>query len=285
MEKVEIDKSEIIQHFPKRQANSYKGDYGNVVLIGGNQSMGGAIQMAAMACVNSGAGLTTVFTDPVNRPAIHSVIPEVMVSDWRRQDSLKKAIEKADVIGIGPGFGRDHSRFNQIMLLIKQVIAEKILVIDADAISILSQKDQGLDQLSQAKYLVLTPHYGEWDRLSHGEISYHDNEGIQSFVNQYQLNLVLKGAPSRLYFADHSNFYQLAIGNPGMAIGGMGDTLTGMVCGFMGQYTDHEAALKAAAFLHSYIADRIYQDQYIVRPSQIADLLPRVMKEMEAERE
>lgn len=278
LKKIDITKSLVIDLMPVRASNSYKGDYGRALLIGGNQNMGGAIQMAATACVNSGSGLTTVATEAINFVAIHGQLPEAMVVNWRDTANLNQAIEKAEIILMGPGMGRNPGQWQHMLTLLAQRQSEAILILDGDAITMFAEDmPTYLEQLS-AYRIILTPHLGEWRRLCANQIRCEETAAVQNWVNQHQIHLVLKGERTTTYLPNQDYYYQNTTGNPGMAIGGSGDTLAGMISGMLGQTKSIEAGLIMAVFLHSYIGDEIFADNYVVLPSHIARRIPQIMK-------
>lgn len=279
LKKIDITKSLVIDLMPVRASNSYKGDYGRALLIGGNQNMGGAIQMAAVACVNSGCGLTTVATEAVNLVALHSQLPEAMVVNWRDSANLSQAIEKAEIILMGPGMGRHPGQWQHMLTLLAQRQAAAILILDGDAITMFAEDmPTYLEQLS-AYHIIMTPHLGEWRRLCANKIGSEEKSAVQNWVDQHEIHLVLKGERTEIYLPGQDYYYQNTTGNPGMAIGGSGDTLAGMISGMMGQTTTIEAGLIIAVFLHSYIGDEIFAGNYVVLPSQIAHRIPPTMKQ------
>ncbi|MEY8370597.1 NAD(P)H-hydrate dehydratase [Aerococcaceae bacterium 50-4] len=274
---------------PVRDSSAYKNNFGHVFIIAGNASMGGAGQMAGMAAVYSGAGLTSIATDQVNLPAIHTVLPEAMVVDWTNAATIDTMIEKADVVLIGPGFGRDNtSLWRQIKDALAKANKALKVTLDADGLNLLADDLNG-DPIKSIKALlspedqhtiILTPHIGEWRRLTNGKIPADDYVSVQEWVNHEGVILVLKGAPTEIYFPNDQAIWRNTGGNPGMAIGGMGDTLAGMIAGLSGQISKTHDAVKLAVFLHSYIADQLYETQYVVLPSQLSAEIPKVMKSL-----
>lgn len=272
---------------PVRDTDAYKNLFGHVLIIAGNEAMGGAAQMAALATVHSGAGLTSIATDKVNLPAIHTVLPEAMIMDWTDLAALKQLMEKVDVVLIGPGFGMDNvALWHTVKECLAQSQKSLKIILDADALNLLSQDLTAETTIAKLlspenqHTIVLTPHLGEWRRLTAGKRAIDDKADIQNWVNAQSIHLVLKGARTELYFPNEQVFWRNNAGNPGMAIGGMGDTLGGMIAGLSGQLSDISDAIKVGVYLHSYIADQLYQTQYVVLPSQISANIPRTMKEI-----
>jgi hydroxyethylthiazole kinase-like uncharacterized protein yjeF len=150
------------QTITKRANTTHKGDYGRILIIGGTEQYGGAIIMNALAAVNSGAGLVTVATHPSNFSALHSHLPEAMVTDYTQD--LAPFITKADVILIGSGLGEQLSILTATLSKVKP---EQILILDGSALTLLAEHQLDLPNAR----LILTPHQMEWQRLSQTEIA------------------------------------------------------------------------------------------------------------------
>ncbi|EJT7763338.1 NAD(P)H-hydrate dehydratase, partial [Listeria monocytogenes] len=121
---------------PKREDETHKGDYGRVLIVAGNKQFGGAAIMAAEACVKSGAGLTTVASDSVNRPALQTRIPECMFIDYENISSLSEQISQFDTILIGPGLGLDAYAEEIFRLVLEKSTEQQQVIIDGDGITI-----------------------------------------------------------------------------------------------------------------------------------------------------
>ncbi|RXK18538.1 NAD(P)H-hydrate dehydratase [Macrococcus sp. DPC7161] len=262
---------------PKRKIHSHKGDYGRILLIGGNQNMGGSIMLAARACVYSGGGLTTVATHVSNHSALHSRCPEAMVSDITDIKRLTKLIQAADCILIGPGLGLDFQGNNTLTLLFQHIESHQTLIIDGDAITILSKLKHPLPDCE----VIFTPHQMEWERLSWIEIDDQTPELNRKRANKLGAHVVLKKHESELYLK--SGDYKIDIGNPAMASGGMGDTLAGIMASFVAQFDDIEDAIKQAVYIHSLIGDKLAKEMYVTPASKVIDELPYMMKSLEEE--
>lgn len=234
--------------------------------------------MAALAAVKSGAGLVTVGTDRENIPALHSHLPEAMAFSLQDQQLLKEQLEKAEVVLVGPGlrddaFGED---------LVKQVFAglkqHQILIVDGGALTILARTSLSFP----SNQLILTPHQKEWEKLSGIAIEKQKEAATASVLTSFPQGTILveKGPATRIWQAGQSDYYQLQVGGPYQATGGMGDTLAGMIAGFAGQF--RQASLyervTVATHLHSAIAQELAQEHYVVLPTEISNCLPKVMK-------
>lgn len=262
----------------ERSRSSHKGDYGRLLLLGGTYPYGGAIIMAALAAVKSGAGLMTVGTDRENIPALHSHLPEPMAFSLQDQQLLKDQLEKAEVILLGPGLG--DNAFGED--LVKQVFAglkqNQILIVDGGALTILARTSLSFP----SSQLILTPHQKEWEKLSGITIEKQKEDATASVLTSFPQGTILveKGPATRIWEVGQSDYYQLQVGGPYQATGGMGDTLAGMIAGFVGQF--RQASLyervAVATHLHSAIAQELSQENYVVLPTEISRYLPKIMK-------
>ncbi|MFC6323070.1 NAD(P)H-hydrate dehydratase [Companilactobacillus baiquanensis] len=269
-----IDESILSEVIHKRPDISYKGNYGRILIIAGSTHFGGAALMSARAAVNSGAGLVTVATVPEKFTAINVDIPEAMTIDYNNLQDLDESIQKNNVIVIGPGLGSSDSTVNLIKTVIKN-ISDQIIIMDASALTMVSEKKIDLNAI---KNLILTPHQGEWQRLSGLKIPDQTSKNNLKKINSLAPNslLIVKKHLSEIYY--QNNVYQLLNGNPGMATGGMGDTLTGIIAAFVGQFGFSLKVVSAALYLHSHIADKIYQKDYVVLPTKLASKIPQTMQ-------
>ncbi|HEU6481369.1 TPA: NAD(P)H-hydrate dehydratase [Streptococcus pneumoniae] len=262
----------------ERSRSSHKGDYGRLLLLGGTYPYGGAIIMAALAAVKSGAGLVTVGTDRENIPALHSHLPEAMAFALQDKQLLKEQLEKAEVVLLGPGLG--DNAFGED--LVKQVFAglkqNQILIVDGGALTILARTSLSFP----SRQLILTPHQKEWEKLSGITIEKQKEDTTASALTSFPKGTILveKGPATRVWQAGQSDYYQLQVGGPYQATGGMGDTLAGMIAGFVGQF--RQASLyervAVATHLHSAIAQELSQENYVVLPTEISRYLPKIMK-------
>ncbi|MFT8401122.1 MAG: NAD(P)H-hydrate dehydratase [Lentilactobacillus diolivorans] len=257
----------------KRPANSYKGTYGKIALIGGSQNFGGAIIMASLAAVYSGAGLVTTMTDPTNQTSLHDWLPEAMFVDYHDSQAASPIISAADVVVIGPGLGTDNQALTILTKTFELAHKNQTLVIDGSALTLVAQNHLTLPQDSLN---VLTPHQMEWQHVSGIKIADQTPEANQAAANKLNALVVVKSHRTQVYYQD--SVYENTGGTPAQATGGMGDTLAGMVGGFTAQFADQPKAVLAAVFAHSAIADKLAHKQYVVLPHQISEALPKFMK-------
>ncbi|WP_047999369.1 NAD(P)H-hydrate dehydratase [Lactiplantibacillus herbarum] len=255
----------------KRPAESHKGSYGRVMLIGGNQHFGGAIIMAATAATYSGAGLVTVATDPVNFTSLHARLPEAMVLDYHDTTYLRELLAEMDVIVIGPGLGTDDVAAQLLSIVLSDVQPEQRLVIDGSALTLLANQPQSLPAVP----IVVTPHQMEWQRLSGIPIAEQTPTANRQAQQRLGVIAVVKAHRTTVY-TDQQVWFNPG-GTPAMATGGMGDTLAGMIGGFVGQFADFTNAILSAVYLHSAIADDLAATRYVVLPHQISVEIPKYM--------
>lgn len=260
------------QSITQRPSHSYKGDFGRVLVIGGNEEMGGAIILSASAAVYSGAGLVTTATHPSNKTALLSRLPESMFVSYEDSKQLHDQIQHSDVVLIGPGLGKSPFAKDLVETVIQTVSSKQIIILDGDALDLLSIHQWSL----QEKKAILTPHLGEWEKLSGLSPDKENPEDNQKIKKQLNAQLVLKKHRTQIYW--NQNIWENPTGNPGMATGGMGDTLAGMIAGFTAQFDQKERALIAAVYLHSKIGDHLYQSQHVTLPTHIIENIPHTMK-------
>ena len=263
-----------------RQSDSYKGDYGRLLLIGGTYPYGGAIIMATLAAVHSGAGLVTVATDRENIPALHSQLPEAMAFAVTDQELLVEQIAKAGVILLGPGLNANELGSHLVELVFERVQPHQVLILDGGAISLYTRLGLSLPPAQ----LVFTPHQKEWEVMSGLAIGNQGEEATRQSLSQLPPAsiLVQKGPQTKIWQQGQVDYYQLTVGGPYQATGGMGDTLAGMIAGFAGQFPQvglYERVV-VATYLHSAIADDLSKKAYVVLPTAISKEIPKWMREI-----
>lgn len=276
-------KSEIISKVIKKRPNeSYKGMYGNVLIIGGNQNMGGAAIMSGSAAVHSGAGLVTIATDKTNIAAIHAALPEAMFINYCEIKSLIEHLTDADVIVIGPGLGIDETAFNILNNVLMNIKKHQILIIDGSAITLISKHKKLLNEILDLQ-IIFTPHQMEWQRLSGIKIEEQTEQKNQLAQEKLDATVIVKKFHTEIYFKNKIT-RKLLVGGPYMSTGGMGDTLTGIIAGFLAQFKNEkfEDVIQAAVYTHSKIAEIISNDKYVVLPSDIISNIQSFMRQHES---
>ena len=275
-----VDQTLLQQVILSRQSDSYKGDYGRLLLIGGTYPYGGAIIMAALAAVHSGAGLVTVATDRENISALHSQLPEAMAFAVTDQELLVEQIAKAGVILLGPGLNANELGAHLVELVFDRVQPHQVLILDGGAISLYTRLELSLPPAQ----LVFTPHQKEWEAMSGLAIADQGEEATRQSLSQLPPAsiLVQKGPQTKIWQQGQTDYYQLSVGGPYQATGGMGDTLAGMIAGFAGQFPQvslYERVV-VASHLHSAIADDLSKNAYVVLPTAISREIPKWMREI-----
>lgn len=246
-----VDQYTATQALRPRPRESHKGLFGHVLVVGGDYGMAGAAAMAAEAAARVGAGLVSVATRPEHVTAIVSRRPEVMVHGVASGQQLAPLLESATVLVIGPGLGK--STWSEQLL--QQVYQAEIpMVVDADALNLISE--QRVIEKPYRNNWVLTPHPGEAARLlkqSTADIQLDRFQSAKALQNTFGGVAVLKGAGSLI--ADESLASLCQAGNPGMATGGMGDVLSGVIAGMLAQGLDLAQAARTGVTLHAMAAD------------------------------
>ncbi|MDA0150113.1 NAD(P)H-hydrate dehydratase [Vibrio sp. LaRot3] len=240
--------AQIIVQLPRfhRKESSHKGHHGRALLIGGGKGLGGAILLASKACLKSGAGLTACLTEPSNVTAGIMGSPEVMYSTWEEANTIER-LSWCDAIALGPGLGfSDEAK----KLFQNVVTSRKSKVLDADALTMLAERP------NYDNSRIITPHPGEAARLlncGNTEIEADRYSAVVKLQRQYGGVVVLKGAGTLV--ADENRVFVCGAGNAGMATGGMGDVLTGVIVAFLAQGLPLIDAAKSGVLAHSLAAD------------------------------
>ena len=232
-----------------RARDSHKGDNGHVLCIGGDHGSGGAIVLCAQAALRGGAGLASVATRPEHVSALLARQPEAMVHAVDSVQALAPLLQRADVVAIGPGLGQgEWSR----MLLDAALASSKPLLLDADALNLLAASPRELPAST-----ILTPHPGEAARLlgiDTAQVQADRYAAAHALAGRHGCVVVLKGAGT-IVMAPQRTPYVVAAGNPGMAVGGMGDLLGGVIAALRAQGLDAFDAAACGALLHAVAGD------------------------------
>ncbi|MDQ3040014.1 MAG: NAD(P)H-hydrate dehydratase, partial [Pseudomonadota bacterium] len=243
-----ISKEHLSEWLPPRPRDSHKGRFGHVLCTGGDDGMGGAIALCAEAALRAGAGLVSVATRPSNAAPVLTRRPEAMVLGVDVAGDMQRAIDAANVIAIGPGLGR--SAWAQD-LFSSALGAASSLVIDADALHLLAGSPQRLNDA------ILTPHPGEAARLldvATNDIQADRFAAADALAKKFDCTVVLKGAGT-IIAAPNQIACVINAGNPGMASGGMGDVLTGVIAALRAQGLSSFDAACCGALLHALAGD------------------------------
>jgi NAD(P)H-hydrate epimerase len=265
-----ITESCVVQALPRRPREAHKGDFGRVLIIGGGVGMPGAVRLCGEACLRAGAGLVTVATAPANLMAIVAGRPELICLPLHEPAELVPALERADVVAIGPGLGRSAWAQELVRLTLE---SSKPLVVDADALNIIAETGR-----RQRDNWILTPHPGEAGRLlgiETAEVQADRLGALAALVRDYGGTVALKGAGTLVGRGGKAPGL-CERGNPGMASAGMGDVLTGAIAGVLAQCADPWLATRAAVMAHAQAGDAA------ARPGERGLLASDVARELQA---
>ena len=249
-----LDATDLPGWMPPRRRDAHKGDSGHVLCIGGDLGTGGAVMLAADAALHCGAGLVSVATQPMHVPALLARRPEVMAQGIESRAALAPMLGRASVIALGPGLGQGvwGSALYELALA-----ASLPLVLDADALNLLARRAQTLPADA-----ILTPHPGEASRLlgfSVAEVQANRYAAARLLAEMFGCVVVLKGAGTVIAAPDTIPRV-IAAGNPGMAVGGMGDLLTGCIAALRAQGLAAFEAACCGALLHAVAGDDAARD-------------------------
>ncbi|HET7299940.1 MAG TPA: NAD(P)H-hydrate dehydratase [Oleiagrimonas sp.] len=237
---------------PARSRDSHKGRYGHVLVIGGDHGMGGAARLAGEAALRSGAGLVSVATRGEHVPALLSARPELMGKAVTSAESLSPLFERASVLALGPGLGQGEWGRD----LWQAALASPLpLMLDADGLNLLAATPCDFD----GRDVVLTPHPGEAARLLQcdtADVQADRFAAARALAARYRAVAVLKGAGS-LVAAPDGRVAVCRHGNPGMASGGMGDVLGGIIAGLLAQHFSPWQATCLGVDLHARAGDLV----------------------------
>jgi len=274
---------------PPRDPEGNKGDYGRVLIVAGSRDMSGAAVLAASAALRAGAGLVYVAVPQgiqqrvaiANPCYLTAPLPEDeqgQLGAAAAADVLRLAAGKS-VLAIGPGLGQGPG----VTAVVKQVLADLSLplVVDADGLNALQGHTDFLKRHSGP--VVITPHPGEFARLINGsvaDVQTHRHERAAAFASEHQIVVVLKGHGTIV--TDGRRLYQNTTGNPGMATGGTGDVLTGLIAAVIGQRLEPFAAAQLAVYVHGFAGDlaRDRLGEVSLIASDLLEYVPHVFRNL-----
>jgi len=233
--------------FKKRDKDSHKGLFGKVLVIGGDIGMSGAARLACEAALRTGAGLVSLATRYAHASMINTTRPEIMSCPAERESEIESLIKKADVIAVGPGLGQSEWA---VTLFAAAINSKKPLIVDADALNLLA-----IEHIHSDNW-ILTPHPGEAARLLETtieEVQADRFTAVQQLAEKFGGTVVLKGNGSLI--CSDGITYLCDKGNPGMASGGMGDVLTGIIASLLAQGLSMTDAANVGVHLHASAGD------------------------------
>jgi NAD(P)H-hydrate epimerase len=246
--RLDWDKSS--QQLPARRRSAHKGEYGHVLVIGGDQGYSGAARLAGEAAARCGAGLVSVATHPAHAAVLNLGRPELMCRGINGPNELGPLLARANVIALGPGLGQGEWGRS----LFEAALATELpLVVDADGLNLLAERPM------QRANWILTPHPGEAARLlqtNSREIQADRFAAVTRLQSRYAGVIVLKGSGSLIQAGSSRPIGLCSNGNPGMASGGSGDLLTGIIAALIAQGQGLQAAAELGVCLHAAAGDR-----------------------------
>lgn len=246
-----IEKEDIRPLVQPRSRFSHKGTFGHVLIWAGKKGMAGAAVLASKGALRAGAGLVSVHSVEENRQILQTAVPEAIFLN-----EIQK-LESYHSFAFGPGIGTSNEASEILVQLLESIQSPCIL--DADALNIISENKRFLSLIPTNS--ILTPHPKEFERLFGTSANSPDRlQKARQNAVEYKITLVLKGAFTAIC-TPNGNVYFNSTGNPGMAIGGMGDVLTGTIAGLLAQGYSPEESAKLGVYLHGSAGDLALKEQ------------------------
>lgn len=278
----ELDHKAVLSILPDRQILAHKGNFGRILLLCGSRGYTGAAYLAAMGALRTGAGLTylgvpesiyAIEAMKLNEPIVFPLPDDDGKLAVSAAEEIKGLLPKMDAVLIGPGLGQSKGTLAALKVVLRDF--QGAVVVDADGINLLAQHKYLLR--GRTAPTVLTPHEGEFARIA-GGVATDRQTAAEQLALELGAVVVLKGHGTII--TDGTVTYRNPTGNPGMAVGGSGDVLAGMVVSLLGQGIDPVEAAAAGVWLHGAAGDVCAEKlgQYAMLPTDILEELPRLMK-------
>jgi NAD(P)H-hydrate epimerase len=271
---------QVAKKLKTRRRFAHKGDFGKLLIAAGKRGMGGAAVLATKAALRSGAGLVFTLSADCNYNILQTSAPEAMFISGFGDDHLMASpeLDKYQALGIGPGLGTHEATRSFLTQALESF--DKPMILDADALNIISKEPHLLYKIP--KRSILTPHPGEFNRLF--GLTNSDAERLEllsAHARELELTIILKGAYTAIARPDGSVSFNTT-GNPGMATGGSGDVLTGLLTGLLAQGYSPEDAAVIGVHLHGIAGDLAAKDkgQHGLTASDLIHYLPAGLKEL-----
>lgn len=277
-----LNRRQVKKMFPKRERDAHKGDFGRVLLLCGSKGYTGAAAFAAMGALRVGAGLVHlgvpesiygIEASKLSEPIVFPLDDQGGMLAESAVEKISELLPKMDCVLIGPGLGCSDGTFKVLSYVLKNFANP--VVVDADGINLIAQHKDIL--CGRTGITILTPHEGEFarvsDTLSKGRV-----EAATELARKLNAILLLKG--NKTVITDGDRCFINATGNPGMAVGGSGDILAGMITGLIGQKFDPFMATVAAAWIHGAAGDLCARKmgEYGMLPSDLLWVIPQLIK-------
>lgn len=268
-----VDFDDAASLLKERRFDGHKGDYGRIGMITGSEHYRGACLLSSKSAVYSGSGIVTTITIPEIINIMSIYCPEATTS-LRPPIFQKEDLKRYDALLIGSGLGLELDAYRYVIDVLSLSIQP--LVVDGDALTILSSNLELLNKKERS--IILTPHMGEFKRLCDCD----ENDDLlfvaRDFAKKWHITLVLKGPYTIV--TDGEESYRVMSGNKAMASGGMGDVLAGIITSLLGQGYNPLMASLLGVYIHGYAGDEIAKNAYTVVPSQVIEMIPKVMKQL-----
>lgn len=279
---IELNHQAVLDILPDRDVLAHKGDFGRILLLCGSRGYTGAAYLAAMGALRSGAGLVylgvtesiyAIEAVKLNEPIVFPLPDEGGMLAVSAVEQIRELLPKMDAVLIGPGLGQGKGTLAALKTVLREFGGP--VVLDADGINLLARHKYLLR--GRTAPTVLTPHEGEFARLA-GQITPDRQTAAEMLAREMGCIVVLKGHGTII--TDGVVCYQNTTGNPGMAVGGSGDVLAGMITSLLGQHIAPMDAAAAGVWLHGAAGDRCAEKlgQYAMLPTDLLEELPRLMK-------
>lgn len=282
MEVLQWSRRQVRSHFPKRKKDAHKGDFGKILLLCGSVGFTGAASLAAIGALRTGAGLVylgvpesiyAIEATKLTEPIVFPLPEDDGKLSVRALSEILRKLPAMDAILIGPGLGQSEGTLAVTQAVLEQATCP--VVLDADGINVLCSHK---DILRERAYpTILTPHAGEFARLA-GRIGEDRVQTAVDFAREYGCIMLLKGHGTII--TDGTQCYRNPTGNPGMAVGGSGDLLSGILVSLLGQGFSPMDAAVCGAWLHGAAGDFCAKKlgQYGMLPTDMLEVLPRLIK-------
>lgn len=254
--------------FKKRNPETNKSHHGHALLVAGSKAKMGAAIITAKACLRSGAGLVTLNIPKKERQAVFAAIPEAMIAFREENPTL----EKFTAFGIGPGLGTDKSAERKVVSLLENTNLP--IILDADSLTIIANNPTLFTKIPPNS--IVTPHEKEFDRMFGQHTNNRDRQQT-AIQKAAELNLIIVLKSSKTFITNGGQSFQNTTGNAGLAKGGSGDALTGMITAFVAQGYEPLHAACLGVFLHGLAAD-ITQETQSEESMLISDVIENIGK-------
>lgn len=278
----EFDRARVLKILPTRDPQAHKGDFGRILLLCGSRGYTGAAALAAMGALRCGAGLVylgvpeciyAIEAVKLTEPIVFPLPDEDGKLSGKAVDKISQLLSNMDAVLIGPGLGCSAGTLSVVKAVLEQYTGP--VVLDADGINVLAGH---IDILrGRTSPTIITPHEGEFQRIG-GQVCSNRVVSAGNFAADTNTVVLLKG--HRTVITDGEEFYLNSTGNPGMAVGGSGDVLAGMITALLGQGIAPLQAAACGAWLHGAAGDICEKEmgQYGMLPTDMLQVLPRLLK-------